>query len=393
IVVCHPAAAEVILRSSKHMEKSYLYEFLKPWLGTGLLTSGGEKWKQRRRLITPSFHFNILQDFLEVMNEQSATMIRTLEGKRTAGSAINVGKAITMCALDIICETAMGQTVNAQENDDSDYVKSLYSVLSQSALICKWLVSIPPLFGRRSVTLTNGSDKLNKNQRDLFQNPKRLAFLDVLLHAETEDGKTLSLNDIQEEVDTFMFEGHDTTAAAMTWAIYALGRHPEIQQKVHEELDSVFGAITNAQLQKLSYLERVIKESLRMFPSVPMFARVLSEDCKLGGYSVPKGTQAIIFGYTIHHHPGIWEDEERFEPDRFLAENCVGRHPYAYIPFSAGPRNCIGQKFAMMEEKVVLCHLLRRYSVISHDKEEDLLINADLILRSSTPLNITLKPR
>uniref|UniRef100_H2YYR7 Uncharacterized protein n=1 Tax=Ciona savignyi TaxID=51511 RepID=H2YYR7_CIOSA len=422
IVVCHPAAAEVILRSSKHMEKSYLYEFLKPWLGTGLLTSGGEKWKQRRRLITPSFHFNILQDFLEVMNEQSATMIRTLEGKRTAGSAINVGKAITMCALDIICETAMGQTVNAQENDDSDYVKSLYRIseliqLRQKTPTLWWDAAFSRMkVGKEQESLlrtlhgftrdviieraktkdsksTNGSDKLNKNQRDLFQNPKRLAFLDVLLHAETEDGKTLSLNDIQEEVDTFMFEGHDTTAAAMTWAIYALGRHPEIQQKVHEELDSVFGAITNAQLQKLSYLERVIKESLRMFPSVPMFARVLSEDCKLGGYSVPKGTQAIIFGYTIHHHPGIWEDEERFEPDRFLAENCVGRHPYAYIPFSAGPRNCIGQKFAMMEEKVVLCHLLRRYSVISHDKEEDLLINADLILRSSTPLNITLKPR
>nr|XP_002123140.1 cytochrome P450 4V2 [Ciona intestinalis] len=413
MVVCHPEAAEVVLRSSKHMEKSYLYKFLHPWLGTGLLTSGGEKWKQRRRLITPSFHFNILQDFLEVMNEESGKLINNLKKKLKSGVKVDVGKAVTMCALDIICETAMGQTVNAQENDDSSYVRALYRIseliqLRQKTPTLWWdpafsrmklgkehenLLSILHGFTRDVIT-----KRAKTRDQKIVENPRRMAFLDVLLHAETEDGKTLSLNDIQEEVDTFMFEGHDTTAAAMTWAIYVIGRHPDIQKKIHEELDAVFGedrggTITNNQLQKLSYLERVIKECLRLYPSVPFYARVLSEDCKVGDYMVPKGTQTVIFAHTIHHHPYVWEDPEKFDPDRFLAENCVKRHPYAYIPFSAGPRNCIGQKFALMEEKVILSKLLHNYFVVSHDKKEDLVINGDLILRSSTPLNITLEAR
>ena len=122
----HPDSAEVVLKSSKHSIKSFVYDFLHPWLGTGLLTSHGEKWKQRRRLITPSFHFSILQDFLDVMNEQSQLFVRNLKNKVESDETYNVGRAITMCALDIICETAMGQSVNAQDDMDSDYVKALY---------------------------------------------------------------------------------------------------------------------------------------------------------------------------------------------------------------------------------------------------------------------------
>ena len=128
VFVRTPYCAEVILKSSRHMQKALTYRCLHPWLGTGLLTSHGEKWKQRRRLITPSFHFSILQDFLDVMNEQSRTFVKSLKSKcdSSDSKSCDVGKAITMCALDIICETAMGQTVNAQEDYDSDYIKALY---------------------------------------------------------------------------------------------------------------------------------------------------------------------------------------------------------------------------------------------------------------------------
>ena len=132
LIALHPESAEVILKSSKHLSKSFTYDFLKPWLGTGLLTSHGEKWKQRRRLITPSFHFSILQDFLDVMNEQSQLFVRNLKNEVGSDETYNVGRAITMCALDIICETAMGQSVNAQDDMDSDYVKSLYRYLCNS---------------------------------------------------------------------------------------------------------------------------------------------------------------------------------------------------------------------------------------------------------------------
>ena len=126
VIVSHPDSAEVLLKGSKHIEKSLIYDFLHPWLGTGLLTASGEKWKQRRRLITPSFHFNILQDFLDVMNEQSQVMIQNLKIQQESGRKFDVGKTITMYALDTICETAMGQVVNAQNDNDSAYVKSIH---------------------------------------------------------------------------------------------------------------------------------------------------------------------------------------------------------------------------------------------------------------------------
>ena len=227
---------------------------------------------------------------------------------------------------------------------------------------------------------------------------KRMAFLDILLHTKTEDGRDLTLADIQEEVDTFMFEGHDTTAAAMTWATYLIGRYPDVQRRVCDELEDIFGGdterpITMDDTKKMKYLECVIKESLRIFPSVPMVARVTTEDCIIDKHVVPKGTQVLIFTYLIHHSPLIWEDPEVFDPDRFLMENLIGRHPYAYIPFSAGPRNCIGQRFALLEEKVMLSQLLRNFTVTSHERREDIRMVGDLILRPAKPLNIILTKR
>ena len=237
-----------------------------------------------------------------------------------------------------------------------------------------------------------------KSKGKLTNASKRMAFLDVLMHAKTEDGKELSLADIQEEVDTFMFEGHDTTTAAMTWTTYLIGRHPDIQRRLHEEIDAVLGddksrLLTMDDIKKLEYLERVIKESLRIFPSVPFISRVTSEDCEIDGYIVPKDTAITVAIYFIHHNPEVWHDPETFDPDRFTTENSAGRHPFAYIPFSAGPRNCIGQRFAMLEEKVILSKLLQSFVITSHDKRENIGMNSDLVLTPSKPLNISLTER
>ena len=237
-----------------------------------------------------------------------------------------------------------------------------------------------------------------QQQQQQQQQKRRLAFLDVLLECSTEQGEPLSFSDIQEEVDTFMFEGHDTTAAAMTWAAYLLGRHPDVQQKVREELDTVFAGdpdrdITMDDVRSLKYLERVIKEALRLYPSVPLMGRVTSEECLIDGFTVPQGTEITVFVYTLHRNPNVWENPNCFDPDRFTPERSSGRHPYAYIPFSAGPRNCIGQKFAMQEEKVTLVHLLRKFNVVAYDEASNMKKSGDIILRPAQKLNFTLTPR
>lgn len=218
-----------------------------------------------------------------------------------------------------------------------------------------------------------------------------------MLLCASSDGQNLSFEDIREEVDTFMFEGHDTTAAAMNWATHLIGANPEVQDKLHEELDRVFGdsdrPATMNDLKELKYLECCIKEALRLYPSVPFFGRCLTEDADFGDYHAPKGSTGLVVTMLLHKDPKYFPDPEKFDPDRFLQDTAVKRHPFAYVPFSAGPRNCIGQKFALLEEKVIVSSLFRKYNVVSKQKREDLAPVGDLILRPENGVIVQLKPR
>ncbi|NXA98309.1 CP4V2 protein, partial [Melanocharis versteri] len=422
MVLYHPDSVEVILNSSKHIEKSYLYVFLHPWLGTGLLTSTGDKWRSRRKMITPTFHFAILNDFLDVMNEQGNILVKKLE-KHVDKEPFNVFMDITLCALDIICETAMGRNVGAQKNKDSDYVSAIYRMgdLIQRRQMSPWLWpdflyilfkegrehkrNLNILHNFTDTVIAEKAEELKSTKQKKHNDgncegsgsKKRKAFLDMLLNATDDGGNKLSYRDIREEVDTFMFEGHDTTAAAMNWVLYLLGHNPEVQKKVHKELDQVFGnterSVTMDDLKNLRYLECVVKEALRLFPSVPMFARTLREDCCIKGYQIPRGANVLVLTYALHRDPEIFPDPDEFKPERFFPENCKGRHPYAYVPFSAGPRNCIGQRFAQMEEKTLLALILRRFWVESCQKTEELGLCGELILRPNNGIWIKLKRR
>uniref|UniRef100_V9KNB6 Cytochrome P450 4V2-like protein n=2 Tax=Callorhinchus milii TaxID=7868 RepID=V9KNB6_CALMI len=424
IVLFHAECVEKILSSSKHLDKSYAYTFLQPWLGTGLLTSTGDKWRRRRKMLTPAFHFSILTEFLEVMNEQTNILLEKLEAKAGKG-VFNCFNKITLCALDIICETAMGKKIHAQENSESEYIQAIYRmsdlIQRRQKMPWFWLDFVYNTFGEGKEhnhnlrILHSFTEKViaervremethvesNHSGFDLDSNSKskkkRKAFLDLILSVTDENGKKLSHQDIREEVDTIMFEGHDTTAAALNWTLHLLGSHPNVLKKVHKELDDVFGnsdrAVTMEDLKNLHFLQCVIKESLRLFPSVPFFARTLCEDCYIRGFKVPKGVNAIIVPYVLHRDPTYFPEPEEFKPERFLLENSSKLNPYAFIPFSAGIRNCIGQRFAIMEEKVILSTILRRFHVEAKQCREDLVLMGELILRPQNGIWIELHRR
>lgn len=151
--------------------------------------------------------------------------------------------------------------------------------------------------------------------------------------------------------------------------------------------------VTMDDLKKLRYLEAVVKEALRIYPSVPFFARTITEDCTIRGFHVPKGVNVVIVPFALHRDPEYFPEPEEFRPERFLPENSSGRNPYAYIPFSAGLRNCIGQRFALMEEKVVLSTILRNFSVKASQKKDELCLVGELILRPQDGMWIELEHR
>ncbi|XP_055676455.1 cytochrome P450 4c3 [Lutzomyia longipalpis] len=459
VFISKPSVVEPILGSPKHIDKSSDYNYLHPWLGTGLLTSSGIKWHSRRKILTPAFHFKILEDFIDVFSEQSSILASKL-AVEVEKESFNIFPYVTLCTLDIVCETAMGRQVNAQSNSDSEYVKAVYEigaiVLNRQAKI--WLQ--PDIIFRRTKhfadhqrclkvlhdfsyrVIRERKEMIKKEQmkkmqqlannnnigdgsciverdtsdseeermqfitstsmkveadEDVVGKKKRLAFLDLLIEA-SQDGKVLSNDDIREEVDTFMFEGHDTTSAAISWTLFLIGSDPEIQERVIEEIDLVMDgdrerAPTMKELLDMKYLECCIKEALRLYPSVPLIARQIKEDVQIDEYTIPAGTTAMIVTYMLHRNPQIYYKPEQFNPDRFLPENCQGRHPYAYIPFSAGPRNCIGQKFAILEEKSVISAVLRKYKIEAVDRREDLTLMGELILRPKDGLRVRITPR
>lgn len=225
---------------------------------------------------------------------------------------------------------------------------------------------------------------------------RKMALLDLLLQA-TIDGKPLTNSDIREEVDTFMFEGHDTTTSGISFCLYNIAKHPDVQRNVFEEIQEEVGSdksLTLQVLNKLHYLELVIKESLRLYPSVPYFARKMAEEVTVGGYTIPKHANVTISPYLMGRNPNTFPDPLVFNPNRFNVETTSEKvNPFAYIPFSAGPRNCIGQKFAVYEMKSIVCKIVREFELSVSNDELPMKVYGDLVLKPVNGVKLNLRKR
>ncbi|GIY59144.1 cytochrome P450 4V2 [Caerostris darwini] len=364
VVFKRPETVEVILSSSTLIEKSAEYKFLHPWLGTGLLTRPAEKWRHRRKLLTPAFHFTILEDFIPVFQEQSSILVSKLQDI-TKEPWVDIVPLLTSSTLDIICQTAMGVTINAQKGENNEYVKAVHEI----ADAVMYRVFRPWFWIDFLFYLTKPGKQFKANIQIVHgftQKEETQGFPGIALEQHLAD-PSFTEEDVKVEVETFMFGGHDTTAMALSWTLYCLGVYPEVQKLTFEEINDIFSDdpdrnVTREDLTRMKYMECVIKESLRLYPVVPFFTRECTETFEVLGHKVYPGSVCFIFPLMLHRDPEVFPEPEKFKPDRFLLENSKGRNPYAYIPFSDGPRNCIGQKFAMMEMKAVIANILRRFS-------------------------------
>lgn len=223
---------------------------------------------------------------------------------------------------------------------------------------------------------------------------RHLDFLDILLCAKDENGQGLSDKDLRAEVDTFMFEGHDTTASGLSWIFYCMAKYPEHQEKCREEISEVLGDRDTMEwddIGKIPYTTMCIKECLRLYPPVPGVARKLAKPITFcDGRSLPEGSLIILSIYCINRSTIFWKDPEVFDPLRFSTENTSDRNSHAFLPFSAGPRNCIGQTFAMNEMKVALALTLQRFQLLPDPENEPVKIS-QVVLRSLNGIHINLK--
>ncbi|GIY81414.1 cytochrome P450 4V2 [Caerostris darwini] len=423
VIFGKPETVEVILSSTTLIEKGTDYRFLHPWVGTGLFTSQAAKWRHRRKLLTPTFHFTILEDFIPIFQEQSCVLVSKLQDL-TREPWVDIVPLLAYCTLDIICQTAMGVSINAQKGENSEYVKAVHEItdavmyrafqpwlwtdflfyLTKTGKQFKTNIRLVHGFTQKVITerkmdmtRRNQSDQLQQKLNSEVPKKKRKAFLELLLEQHLAD-PSFTEQDVKDEVETFMSAGHDTTAMALSWTLYCLGVHPEVQKLTFEEINYIFSDdpdrnVTREDLTRMKYMECVIKESLRLYPVGPFFTRECTETFEVLGHKVYPGSICFIFPLMLHRDPEVFPEPEKFKPERFFLENSKGRHPYAYIPFSAGPRNCIGQKFAMMELKVVIANILRRFRITSLDPRDKVNVYPNLVLRNVSPLRLRFENR
>ncbi|GAB1598779.1 cytochrome P450 4V2-like [Argonauta hians] len=405
-----------VIGNTRHIKKSFVYDFLHPWIGNGLLTSTGARWFKHRKMLTPSFHYNILNSFQYVIKKQSDIFCDKLEEMIGKGE-FDIEPFIGRYTLDVITETAMGKCVNVQHCKYSQYLESVKRVgdIITKQMVTPWLwpsflFNLHPwgremakcikylhdftnevIDDRMKLYLDNLKNK--SEERSDESSSKKLAFLDTLidkLHGGEIDKKSL-----REEVDTFMFEGHDTTSSGISFTLYLIASHPDVQRRLQEEIDAFYGdnkETTLVNVKTLSYLDSVIKESHRLYPPVPMMGRIAAEDFKIGPYKVKKDTPITVMISSLHRDPRNFPDPHIFNPDRFLIEN-ADRKPYAFIPFSAGPRNCIGQKFASLEEHIVITRIIHKFHLESTQPMKELEPSLSLVLKPSNGIRIKLSYR
>ncbi|KAI5747959.1 hypothetical protein M8J77_020400 [Diaphorina citri] len=411
-----PDCTQAILSSTEHIDKSTEYALLDVWLGTGLITSTGQKWHHRRKLLTPAFHYNILETMLEPMQDTTDILVDRLS-QELDNSGFDVFPIMKLTTLDIVCETTMGYDLGALKNQNSAYTQAVGIVaeISMKRFMLPWLhydaifkrtemgktyyrelevmkkFTLSVIRARRNLLAQRQNAQDTNNDEDQLAGSARkkpTAFLDLCLQLPE-----MKEDDIREEVETFMFAGHDTTAGVASWTLYALGHHPEIQEKIVQEAESVGfydGPVTIQTLASMDYLERCIKESMRLYPPVPVIARQLYAPLKTPNMLVPAGCSIFINVFEQHRIPEYFPNPLEFNPDRFLEKF---KHPYAYVPFSAGPRNCIGQKVAMMSQKILIAKILKRYVVGSTVKPKNLRLAQNIVLENEGGVILTLKQR
>ncbi|XP_046834348.1 cytochrome P450 4c3-like [Vespa crabro] len=400
-----------LLSSRIHINKSFDYKYLNPWLGNGLITSNGEVWYHSRKLLTPTFHSGLLEDYLNSATNEVKIMISCL--KKEIGKSFDIVPYAKRAMLDVICDSAMEYQLNAQTNFFNEYVLAVtrMSQIMQYRFTNVWtsfnLIFRLTKLGREhdhalkvihsfvDKIIAERKQEWINNQNDDSNKPikKHRALLDFLLEI-SKNGTILTDTNIRDEVNTFMFAGHDTTATSISWILYALGRRPEYQEQILDEYDEIVGdkEITLETLNKLVLLDACIKESWRLYPVVPLIARQIYNPIKILGHNIPVGSTVLINSYLLHRDVRYFPDPDVYKPERFLPSS-PKLPSYTFIPFSAGSRNCIGSKFATIVVKVFILSILKSYHIESLITEDKLRLISELVLVNKDGIKLKITPR
>ncbi|CAH0560964.1 unnamed protein product [Brassicogethes aeneus] len=407
-VTASPEEYKIILNHPNSIEKSTTYNFLNNFFASSLLLAPHHQWKKNRKFLSKGFNQMILDSFVTVFYDKSQYL--NVKLKNNDYNQNDIYALFEKYTLDVFCEATLGIETKVIDEDESDLVN--FITKSQRILIGrisnvlkhfdflfnltedgKYISAGSKLFYNFVLDIIAKKRKMIAEGKYVMARTNKLPVLDLLL-SEKED---FDDNYIKEEMLLFAGAATDTTAYSMSYTCCLLGMHPEIQEKVLEEVMDVIGKdrdITCNDLHQLKYTEMAINESMRLIPTVPMIGRRAVGDLDLGTRVIPANTDVILMFIHTHRNEKYYPNPKKYDPNRFLPEEVAKRPQYSYLPFSGGPRNCIGMKYAMMVMKTTIANIVRNFHITTkHKSIDELEFESSIVMTTKNPLDCHFTPR
>jgi cytochrome P450 len=364
-LVSHPnPIRDMLVTQHRHMTRDPLARrILKKTLGEGLLTSDGDHWKRQRRMIAPALHLRRVATYADIMVAHAMALAERWNDAQIADIEKEMGRltlSIVTAALFNIDSTRYLDTI-------AEIVAELQTIATRQfnrlVQIPDWLPT-PENRRQRALSHKIGRIILEEIRTRRAHGADGSDLLTMLVHMEdAETGEHMTDEEIRDEVMTLYLAGYETTALTITYCWYYLARQPEMEALFHDELDRVLAGRPPIleDLERLPYTRAIFKEALRLHPPAYFMVRAVAEQTEIGGHPIPAGTVLMTSPFAMHRHPGLWDEPERFQPERFANEADHGWHKFKYFPFGGGPRICIGNQFALVEGPLILATLGQLY--------------------------------
>ncbi len=356
VLVNHPELIEsVLVKNSRNFIKPFAFEFTRPVLGNGLLTSEGDFWLRQRRLAAPAFRMERIVSYGPEMVDATTRMLALWRDGQTR----DIHADMMSLTLDIVATTLFGADLSDESQNISVALKAVLRSFSASFnRTIPWPNWIPT---RRNRETRAAVARLNRIVQSLVDERRRddrprNDLLSMMIRARDDDGSRMSDAQVADEARTFLLAGHETTAIALSWSWYLLASHPQAEAELRSELDEVLaGRLPEpGDLERLKFTDAVVREAMRLFPPAFIIGREPLADFELGGYTIPAGTTVFMSPYVMQRDGRFFDHPGEFEPRRWLDQRAAALPKMAYFPFGGGPRICIGNLFAMMESVLIL---------------------------------------
>jgi cytochrome P450 len=383
-VINHPDDVKRVLVSNhKNYTKGMGLDRVKILLGNGIMTSEGDLWKRQRYMMQPAFHRRVITEFSKLIDAANERFIARWEAQASRGELVNVTDDMSELTLEIVLLSIFGSDLERLEKDFGSNPFDI--VTKETARDLKFAYKF-----RQLAKLVGALAK-----RRQVEKTEHFDFLQMLIDArDKETGAPMSERELVDEAMTLIVAGHETTASGLNWCWYLLSQNPDAEKLLHAEIDATDekSAPSLSDMESLSYTKNVVDEALRLYPPGWLLSRRPIAADTLSGFEVPAGTDVLLSPYLLHRHPRYWKDPAAFRPERFDAAHESERPRFAYMPFAAGPRHCIGETLALYEMYMHLYKVARRYR-LTYVPDRPLELEAHINLRTKYPLLMKLESR